>query len=773
VVERDPARNRWRALAAIAALVLAATPAALADVIPPAAVDDLTIITLSNDRLGLRWSATGDDGYEGIASVYDIRYAPGVIANDALFDMAWLAVGEPAPEAAGTVQYFAIEGLAADQFYSVRMKVIDEVGNPSSLSNLASATTTLVDGEPPGFVTLSGVPSGFGEVSLSWIATGDDGPFGVAAGGYDLRRSLTPITTLAEFDAAVAVGGVPPPAPAGTPMGMTVGGLAPGTDWYFAMRAFDDSGNGSQLPSIPMMMATLPEYLEFGDLTLANRIEAVAIDYSAVTDLGGGAFELSGDAIVVMGGFARSFGFVDLETASGETAGNGDRALLVTAGTATVDTVGAPILYPAADDLELELSLFDLSAAGGIVAPLGMKLTLPADLTSAIGGELVFFDPFPIEQDLDFTAAVTVGPGFFFAPKDYPFRISPQAGVDYLVDRKRVELGLSDLVYLDKEQGDLIGGLSRCQVSGACADDGNDGIFKLGWGLNEYAAGGAPPSSIGTPFVDSLGLRATLYLDVAGATYSLLFPAGAQMALDEGSTIEFDATEPNGGGLSGTLSLTLHTGAVLTESAGPGDAVLINDDCSGEQTVGLTFTGGQVLSGGEIRIASLSPAGGWTELSWGDTGPATPVEPDPPHRGFFVGGLIAGDLSLYAPGTVARIDADRPTVQRHFLAERDDGPADERGIYAGLNVTGSGSQMTGFDTSCPPADVSGHSFSTDSTETQLYLRRSGASGIADAGSFASPLPFRYMGYDMEYPVTVRCELLLQHADGNQRMRRVR
>ena len=89
----------------ITALILIAGGLANAqDVTPPAPVTSLTIITVSNNRIGLQWSATGDDGMAGIATTYDIRYAINPIANEAAFAAALQAAGEPAPAAAGTIQ---------------------------------------------------------------------------------------------------------------------------------------------------------------------------------------------------------------------------------------------------------------------------------------------------------------------------------------------------------------------------------------------------------------------------------------------------------------------------------------------------------------------------------------------------------------------------------------------------------------------------------------------------------------------------------------------
>ncbi|HZN03239.1 MAG TPA: hypothetical protein VFD06_06585, partial [Candidatus Polarisedimenticolia bacterium] len=694
---------------------------------------------------GLRFTATGDNGNVGTATTFDVRYRIGApINNEADFAAAIAAAGEPAPGPAGTVTFYAIVPLAASTPYFIRMKVLDEVPNASTLSNQVTATTTAVDGAAPASVTLAGTPNGLGLVGLTWTAPGDDGPFGIAA-GYDLRRSLTPITTLAAFNAATPVAGEPPPAPAGTPQGMTVGGLAPGTDWSFAVRAFDEAGNGSTVPAMAMTVATLPQFLEFGPVTNLNRIETIATSYSAVTSLGGGSWRLSGNADVTLGGALRSFAFANLDVATtGELANDGvSRAARVTAGSVTVNIAGNPIDYPLAGDLDLQLLSFRLSSIGGEIVPGGLRLTLPPGLTSSIGDVLTFFVTTGLAQDLDFNAIVTPGPGFFFAPKDYPFRIAPEVGILYIATRSRVELGPSLYSPIDKERGIL--SPAGCAVAGACIEQANDLYFSFPWTFNAYAGGGGPPGTIGTPYFEPDGLRATLVLTADG-THRPLFPAGVEIPILAGSRIEFIAGEPAGGILAGEVELTMSRGARVPDGEGG-----IRADCSSSSDLvrSAGFAAGEIQVGGRMTIDAMTliPGKVFSEIPWGQPG----VNPgDPQTSGFFVGGLDSSNLSFYAPGTVARLTTARPSVQAHLLAERDD--LSGAGTYAGMNIAmDAGAPGTfGLDSLCPEApDVpGGHSLEVSSDSTRLYARASGVSGIGDGGSLDPPRDFDYMGYDM-------------------------
>lgn len=82
-------------------------------------------------------------------------------------------------------------------------------------------------------------------VRISWTSPGENGEQGVAA-GYDVRYSDSPIHA-GNFNAAeVAPNSIYPGAP-GSVEEMWVMGLAPQTDYWFALRALDEAGNAGPL----------------------------------------------------------------------------------------------------------------------------------------------------------------------------------------------------------------------------------------------------------------------------------------------------------------------------------------------------------------------------------------------------------------------------------------------------------------------------------------------------------------------------------------------
>ncbi|NJN81426.1 MAG: hypothetical protein HC802_03510 [Caldilineaceae bacterium] len=89
----------------------------------------------------LTWTATGDDGNEGAANAYDLRYSKSPI-SDANWQEATQAANLPAPQPAGTGEAFTLTGLDPTTTYYIALRVLDNVGNESDLSNVVIATTS-------------------------------------------------------------------------------------------------------------------------------------------------------------------------------------------------------------------------------------------------------------------------------------------------------------------------------------------------------------------------------------------------------------------------------------------------------------------------------------------------------------------------------------------------------------------------------------------------------------------------------------------------------
>jgi chitodextrinase len=112
----------------------------VADLVRPAMVANLAITSSTETSASLSWSAVGDDSLTGTATSYDIRYSTSPITT-ANWASATQVSGEPAPAAAGAAQNFTVTGLTRQTTYYVAMKVTDDGGNVSALSNVPSFTT--------------------------------------------------------------------------------------------------------------------------------------------------------------------------------------------------------------------------------------------------------------------------------------------------------------------------------------------------------------------------------------------------------------------------------------------------------------------------------------------------------------------------------------------------------------------------------------------------------------------------------------------------------
>jgi phosphodiesterase/alkaline phosphatase D-like protein len=120
--------------------VISRTTLAAPDVIRPGPVTTVTVTGSTETTASLRWTAVGDDSLTGTATNYDVRYSTSPITA-ANWTSATPATGEPTPGGAGTVQNFTISGLTRQTAYYFALKVADEAGNLSALSNVVNITT--------------------------------------------------------------------------------------------------------------------------------------------------------------------------------------------------------------------------------------------------------------------------------------------------------------------------------------------------------------------------------------------------------------------------------------------------------------------------------------------------------------------------------------------------------------------------------------------------------------------------------------------------------
>lgn len=112
--------------------------------IPPATVSDLAVANVSAYSVKLEWTAPGNDGYSGTASIYDVRFSTTPITNEIEWINSNLIYSVPSPKPAGSTEILTVNGLLPLTTYYFALKTADEAYNWSGLSNCASAKTTVV-----------------------------------------------------------------------------------------------------------------------------------------------------------------------------------------------------------------------------------------------------------------------------------------------------------------------------------------------------------------------------------------------------------------------------------------------------------------------------------------------------------------------------------------------------------------------------------------------------------------------------------------------------
>lgn len=115
---------------------------AIPDSIAPDAITDLVAAVGTANDVVLTFTATGDDGSEGTASFYDIRYSTSVITEENFEDTDEVIEGT-LPKESGTIESILVPDLEYETEYYFALKVLDEWGNESGISNMVSTTTLL------------------------------------------------------------------------------------------------------------------------------------------------------------------------------------------------------------------------------------------------------------------------------------------------------------------------------------------------------------------------------------------------------------------------------------------------------------------------------------------------------------------------------------------------------------------------------------------------------------------------------------------------------
>jgi formylglycine-generating enzyme required for sulfatase activity len=109
------------------------------DVTAPGPVLSLVAEPFGAGAVRLSWRDTGDDRWEGRAASAEVRHAAAAITDEAAWLAATPVAGVPVPGEPGDAASLVVENLAAGTALHFAVRVRDEAGNLSSLSNDVSA----------------------------------------------------------------------------------------------------------------------------------------------------------------------------------------------------------------------------------------------------------------------------------------------------------------------------------------------------------------------------------------------------------------------------------------------------------------------------------------------------------------------------------------------------------------------------------------------------------------------------------------------------------
>jgi len=217
--------------------------------IPPSSVTEISAVPgINGSEIVLNWTAPGDDGTEGTAASYDIRYSTDPSKSPAVSTTAFSnasSVSEfspiPSPSAALSNESMTITGLMEDTTYYFAIRAADEVGNTGGLS---AGATTWAKNEAPAAVTDLEASTG-DQITLKWTMPGDNGWCGnIKNGKFRIQHSTNPLEewNVDYYDVEITTDMTP-----GTTIDYSLGALEPNATYYIRMWTADSEMNWSGL----------------------------------------------------------------------------------------------------------------------------------------------------------------------------------------------------------------------------------------------------------------------------------------------------------------------------------------------------------------------------------------------------------------------------------------------------------------------------------------------------------------------------------------------
>lgn len=116
------------------------------DTTPPGPITDFTVARVKANGITLSWQAPGDDGFQGTAAQYEVRYSTAPIQSQAAFDTARTVSTVPPPQSSGTQEQLTVTDLQTNTPYYFAVLARDNVNNTSPLATTSTNAIILTDG---------------------------------------------------------------------------------------------------------------------------------------------------------------------------------------------------------------------------------------------------------------------------------------------------------------------------------------------------------------------------------------------------------------------------------------------------------------------------------------------------------------------------------------------------------------------------------------------------------------------------------------------------
>jgi hypothetical protein len=125
----------------------------LIDDVPPSRVVNLGGAPIGGMTVRIRWSAPGDDGCDGAASAYEIRFASTPISEET-WSTAVLVPNTLVPAQCGEEETLTFDVSSDTTLFFIALRSLDDHGNISPISNVIAIDLTLAEGDAHWNVTM-------------------------------------------------------------------------------------------------------------------------------------------------------------------------------------------------------------------------------------------------------------------------------------------------------------------------------------------------------------------------------------------------------------------------------------------------------------------------------------------------------------------------------------------------------------------------------------------------------------------------------------------